>query len=31
MVEALRNDPLIHEAPVIVGNKTPSALAVSSG
>jgi hypothetical protein len=27
MVEALRNDELIHEAPAIVGRNTPSALA----
>jgi uncharacterized protein YbjT (DUF2867 family) len=27
MVEALRNDELVHEAPAIVGCKTPSALA----
>jgi hypothetical protein len=27
MVEALRNDELIHEAPAIVGRQTPSALA----
>jgi hypothetical protein len=27
MVEALRNDALIHEAPAIVGCQTPSALA----
>jgi len=27
MVEALENDDLIHEAPAIVGCKTPSALA----
>src|SRR6476646_3210158 len=27
MVEALRNDALVHEAPAIVGRKTPSALA----
>jgi NAD(P)H-binding len=27
MVEALRNDDLVHEAPAIVGCKTPSALA----
>jgi hypothetical protein len=27
MVEALRNDKLIHEAPAIVGCQTPSALA----
>jgi hypothetical protein len=27
MVEALRNDELIHEAPAIVGCQTPSALA----
>jgi hypothetical protein len=27
MVEALKNDDLIHEAPAIVGRETPSALA----
>jgi hypothetical protein len=27
MVEALQNDELVHEAPVIVGRQTPSALA----
>jgi len=27
MVEALENDALIHEAPAIVGCRTPSALA----
>ncbi len=27
MVEALENDELVHEAPAIVGCKTPSALA----
>jgi hypothetical protein len=27
MVEALENDELIHEAPAIVGCRTPSALA----
>jgi hypothetical protein len=27
MVEALANDKLIHEAPAIVGRRTPSALA----
>jgi hypothetical protein len=27
MVEALENDELIHEAPAIVGRRTPSALA----
>jgi nucleoside-diphosphate-sugar epimerase len=27
MVEALRNDELVHEAPAIVGRQTPSALA----
>ena len=27
MVEALENDALIHEAPAIVGSRTPSALA----
>jgi len=26
MVEALKNDALIHEAPAIVGCRTPSAL-----
>jgi NAD(P)-dependent dehydrogenase (short-subunit alcohol dehydrogenase family) len=30
MVEALENDALIHEAPAIVGRKTPSALAVGN-
>jgi hypothetical protein len=29
MVEALRNDALIHEAPAIVGCQAPSALAHS--
>jgi NAD(P)-dependent dehydrogenase (short-subunit alcohol dehydrogenase family) len=29
MVEALRNDELVHEAPAIVGRQTPSALAHS--
>ena len=27
MVDALRNDELVHEAPAIVGCRTPSALA----
>ena len=27
MVEALKNDELVHEAPAIVGRQTPSALA----
>jgi hypothetical protein len=31
MVEALDNDQLVHEAPAIVGCKTPSALAHASG
>lgn len=31
MVEALRNDELIHEAPAIVGCRTPSALADAAG
>lgn len=31
MVEALRNDELIHEAPAIVGCRTPSALAHAAG
>ena len=31
MVEALKNDALIHEAPAIVGRRTPSALAHASG
>lgn len=31
MVEALRNDELIHEAPAIVGRRTPSALAHAGG
>ena len=31
MVEALRNDELIHEAPAIVGCQTPSALAHAAG
>src|ERR1051325_2422228 len=30
MVEALRNDALIHEAPAIVGRETPSALAYAA-
>jgi hypothetical protein len=30
MVEALANDDLVHEAPAIVGRKTPSALAHAS-
>jgi len=31
MVEALKNDALIHEAPAIVGCRTPSALAHTAG
>jgi hypothetical protein len=31
MVEALTNDELVHEAPAIVGCRTPSALAHASG
>ena len=31
MVEALKNDELIHEAPAIVGRQTPSALAHAAG
>jgi uncharacterized protein YbjT (DUF2867 family) len=31
MVEALENDELVHEAPAIVGCKTPSALAYAPG
>ena len=31
MVEALENDELVHEAPAIVGCKTPSALAHAAG
>jgi hypothetical protein len=31
MVEAIENDELVHEAPAIVGCKTPSALAYASG
>jgi len=31
MVEALENDELIHEAPAIVGCRTPSALAIKTG
>jgi NAD(P)H-binding len=31
MVEALENDELVHEAPAIVGRKTPSALAHAGG
>jgi NAD(P)-dependent dehydrogenase (short-subunit alcohol dehydrogenase family) len=31
MVEALENDGLVHEAPAIVGCKTPSALALAPG
>lgn len=31
MVEALENDALVHEAPAIVGCKTPSALAHATG
>jgi hypothetical protein len=27
MVEALRNDELVHKAPAIVGGQSPSALA----
>lgn len=30
MVEALTNNELVHEAPAIVGSKTPSALADAS-
>jgi hypothetical protein len=30
MVEALTNDMLIHEAPAIVGCRTPSALAYAA-
>jgi len=30
MVEALTNDKLIHEAPAIVGCRTPSALAYAA-
>lgn len=30
MVEALKNDALIHEAPAIVGCRTPSALALTA-
>jgi hypothetical protein len=30
MVAALANDELVHEAPAIVGCKTPSALAYSA-
>jgi hypothetical protein len=30
MVDALENDELVHEAPAIVGRKTPSALAHAS-
>ena len=30
MVEALKNDELVHEAPAIVGCQTPSALAHST-
>ena len=31
MVEALENDELVHEAPAIVGRRTPSALAHAAG
>lgn len=31
MIEALQNDALVHEAPAIVGCKTPSALAHAAG
>ena len=31
MVAALENDELVHEAPAIVGCKTPSALAHAAG
>ena len=31
MVEALRDDSLVHEAPAIVGRETPSALAYAAG
>jgi len=31
MIEALKNDELIHEAPAIVGCRTPSALAHAAG
>jgi hypothetical protein len=31
MVEALENDELVHEAPAIVGCRTPSALAHAVG
>ena len=31
MVAALANDELVHEAPAIVGCKTPSALAYAAG
>jgi len=31
MVEALKNDELVHEAPAIVGCKAPSALAYAAG
>ena len=31
MVEALENDELVHEAPAIVGCRTPSALAHPAG
>lgn len=31
MVEAITNDDLIHEAPAIVGRRTPSAVAASAG
>jgi hypothetical protein len=30
MVEALENDELVHEAPAIIGCKTPSALAAAA-
>lgn len=31
MVEALTNDELVHEAPAIVGRRTPPALAHAGG
>jgi hypothetical protein len=31
MVEALKNDDLVHQAPAIVGSQTPSALAHEAG
>jgi hypothetical protein len=30
MVEALDNDELVHEAPAIVGRRTPSAVAYAA-